>query len=417
LWNPRVSQNIRIVIPGEYDIKFARDDYADILRHARVPQGAAAFDVKGPSISEWSPLPGLQILKELQRLWDQQDRAALAARLTNVAPKLDWKIHREAYRKLKEDFDQQLAKEFAEKLPVADAAVAAYCAYLYQVADPPEHKLRRLKESPRLPELSSALPGEPLLAMNDSPMKAQYLRLKTWRDAVPALTEDAGKDRLVASLNRLARSVQSWAPEVADRCQFESALLQWDYSGPVPDGLNTTQPDFWRWQAHAMFRPGEPQPDVLSLFAQYAGRGGHPDRYDVVLALYEAFYCWDNYVRSVQNVKDAGVVVNDKGVEHNVEKAYNEAVKFYGPAAQKALKMLVSVLSGVQATTVQESVNYLEERRQENETLLMARCLGELPALAHVGFHQAVQKLKSAYDKTMTAEFNILKDLLESGRK
>ena len=181
--------------------------------------------------------------------------------------------------------------------------------------------------------------------------------------------------------------------------------------------MKTNQIDYWRWQAHSTFRPGDRQPEVLDFFALYVGRGGQPDRYDAILALYEAFYCWDNYVRTVQKKKDEGIVVNDKGVEYNADKAYAEALKSNGPAARAVLRALFKVLSQGSATTVKESVDYLEGRRQENEALLMARCLGELPAFANTGYRQAARKLKSDYDKTMTAEFNILKDLLESGQK
>ena len=66
--------------------------------------------------------------------------------------------------------------------------------------------------------------------INDAMVRAQYLRLKTWQDAAPGLKDDEGKDQLVKSLNQMAGQLRSLAPEVADRCQFESALLQWDYS-------------------------------------------------------------------------------------------------------------------------------------------------------------------------------------------
>ena len=409
--------NPETLLPGEYDVKFARADYADILLHMQVPRGRATLEVKSPLKSDWAPSADLQVLTELQGLWDKKELAAFAKRLTDPAPKLDWPAHVAAYQGLKKKYDEQATKEVAEKLSPADAAVRAYCAYLYQVADPPEHKLRRLKEFPPIPEFHPELPDVRAAMINDAMVRAQYLRLKIWQDAAPGLKDDEGKDPLVKSLNQMVGQLRSLAPEVADRCQFESALLQWDYSGPVPSDAKTNQIDYWRWQAHSTFRPGDRQPEVLDFFALYVGRGGHPDRYDTILALYMAFYCWDNYVKIVQKKKDEGTVINDKGVEYNADKAYAEALKLNGPAARAVLKALVKVLSQGSATTVKESVDYLEGRRQENEALLMARCLGELPAFANTGYRQAVRKLKSDYDKTMTAEFNILKDLLESGQK
>lgn len=407
--SPTGSVNL---LPGDHEFAFKREDYADMGRKVSVKVGAGSVSVEGPALSEWIPSTGLKTLRELEALGARGEWAALAGKVAGLELELKWPAHAEAFRKLRDECYRQVTKDVGEKIGQADAEVRAYCAWLYQVAEPDTYKLRRLKESMPLPALSSFAVNYPLEAVTNSVFRAQYRRLKAWQAGAHSAKDDAGRQQLGAVLKPLGLELGSSASGVADRCGFESELLVWNYQVGVPPGLKTEQIEYVRWQAHSSFRPNEPSPEVLKSLAGYVTRGGAPDHYDTVLAIYEAFYCWDNYIRSVKLKKEEGVVPNsDKTYTRDPEAAYRNAVAFHRPAALQAHRDLLTVLKAANPDTTTDTMAYLATHGNDSAVPLLARYLGD-STLPPKEWRDAAGKIRGIGDKSSPDDFKVLKDLL-----
>jgi serine/threonine protein kinase len=397
--------------PGGYDLQFTRDDHEQIVHPLRVQMAAGICEVEGPPANAWKPLPALASLMEMRRLWQANDLKSLAIQLVGMEPTFQWKGYVEEYRKLKADCFGKITREVTEKLPQADAEVLAYCSALYQVADPPLNKRRRLKEGLHNPKMNPVLPVYPLTAIGDEKLQGQYRRLQAWQDAASGLADDATRERLIAVLKRLGSELTRSAPMVADRCRFESALLGWDYSGAVPSGLDTLQSELARWQAHAGFRPFEPVPEVLELLTSYQQRAGSLDAYDLRLGCYEAAYCWNNYIQSVLQKKTEGYVIDGKGSVYNPEEAYRQALRSHRTATLRILARLKDLTGGNGAAAIPDVARYLNEQ-QDPQAALMIRFFQGNPKLVGKGVTDEFRKIKLADEKKQAPEYAVLTDLL-----
>jgi serine/threonine protein kinase len=403
--------------PGVYNFELVRADYSNSLCHdVPIRIGAGTFEV--PVGTEWKPTVGLQALRAAQAWAAKTNWPELAGWLAANpdGPKLDFSGHTNEFWKLREDCRQQVRQQVSAKLPAADTNVLAYCAYLYQKADPVLNKPRRdnNKEPPPIPLLD--LPVYPPAMIDDVTTKAQYERLRAWQDAAKGLKDDKGKRDLGASLNRLGARLRESALTVADRCQFESALLQWDYSSDVLPDMATPPPEYFRWRAHATYKPSVVDRGVLRDLESYVKLGGVPDYDDLRLGLYEASMCLVNYVEGVTKA-DEGV---EEGTPPDEKKViHSAAVDSKQTAARDDCKSLLKVLNRADGNDAELVAKYFETRMRENSEedmsrlRLLAKAVAELPAFKTTPMRKAMLRLKADYDKVLANEFDILKELLE----
>lgn len=395
---------------GEYEFRFTRDDFLGIQRDVRIPMGAGAFDVPVPRMAEWVPGVALKTLQDLSKLKEKKDWPAMAERFAaNSDARLNWPRYSLQYQDLRVDCHRQITLEIAGKLPALDAEVQSYCSYLYQW-DLAKGTLRRLADGSFVPSLAPVLPVYPAGAITNDVLRAQYLRLTVWQTEAKGLKSGAGLAALAKSLDRLAGQLESWAPAVADRCRFESALLQWDYSTPAPADLKTTQRDAIRWQAHSVFRRGEPQPEVLILLASYGRRGGRVDRQDVILAMNEAAYCWGNYIQSVLDKEKEGYVVEAKGSVFDPKRAREEALRSHRDATRKVSESLLAVMSAAKEGVAAEVADYFKAQSQDAQLSLVGKVVGELDVFKATSFQTPLRKFNGSAGK---AEFEVISDLLK----
>ncbi len=397
--------------PGEYEMRISRGDHEPVERRLTVERGAGTCEVKGPAAHEWKPSFSLAALVEMRRLSRTGDLAALAQVLGKGDPVFQWQGYSDEFRALKEQCYGKITREMQEKLPQADAVVLAYCANLYQVAEPPLNKRRRLKDGIQRPLLNPLLPAYPLPAIGDEQVKAQYRRLQAWQASASDLATDSGRGQLAQVLRRLGSEIQAVAPSVADRCLFEGELLSWDGAGAIPEDMGVRVAELARWQAHAGFYPFHPLPEVLDLLVRYQQGGGKANAYDLRLACYAAAYCWNNYIQGAMTRKKDGYVVDEKGSTYNPERAYREAIRTKRAAAKQALAQLVKLMGASGMADRQDIARYLGEQH-DAESAMVIRVFQDKGTIVGKDVTDEFRKVRVVDGRLSPEDYGVLVDLL-----
>ena len=403
-WSPWPGTTTPL-LPGGYEVRFSRDDFADIVAPVELTMGQTKCTVPQPEDAEWAPTEGLAALRNLAAMEERGQWGKLAQTLVEKAsPRLVWEAHAARYQQVLEECSRRITAEISGKSADADRMVEEYCAYLYQKSDPPNNKLRRLQEPFRLTLLLPVYPEKLITGME---LKAHYARLLVWQEAMEAINKGKDPSPLVAALNRESAKWRSVAPGIAERCQFEANLLGWSVSGESePPEFPGLAGEMARWRAHSVFKPGQIQPDVLASLARYAGAGGHPDRYDMALALYESSYCWKHYVEEVLKKRTDDY--------WNPEGTYAKAVKELQMPAMDCRANLMAVLRAGETGEMKAVMTTLQGRTSDPDAvwilaLLKMRKLQWPEPIPEIIAGPGVPSLEQS-------EVKALGDLLEGGR-
>lgn len=347
------------LMPGQYELRFERSDFEAVDRPLAVPRASPPISIPAPKSDEWKPKPQLAALENMEGLKNKW--VEIARMLAGADLKFEDPNHTGRYEQLKKSCGEQINALADRAIPAADQSVRDYCAYLYQVSDPQNNKVRRYSEAAPTLDLNEIQADFPVEAISDPTVRGQYRRFQAWQ--MDETMRRAELERLGADpeLSRLDS-------RLAGRSRFEYELLGWDGSSAVADKADATEAEWYRWRAHAGYRVTGGVTDDLregvGWLAQYRRMGGILDSYDLRLAVYEVYYCWDNYVVPAQTARELGKTDKARLKTVGSDSAYRAEVDSRASLAKEILANLKILLADADAEAVRKLALYLRTQHE-----------------------------------------------------
>lgn len=285
-----------LITPGDYRFRFSRADHNAVTRNVRIRPGKHIVAVLAPI--DWVEKAQLFALRRLKTAWTTRPKNTriLTRALLTERPHFESSVHAAEYGRICAQWIALLETELPNELEKAEESVREYLRWLCQLKDPATSLYRRQKEQP--PAVSLLLPPLTRSATKSrNALWARMQRLKLWEEAATSLDDQLDTRNLARGLTKLSEQLKSRHPIHALVSEFDSVLLTHKPMRIIVKYRKASDPTFmYCWRAHATYSPRISSMDALRDLEKFATRGGPLSDYDVRLALYSAYYTWQNAI-------------------------------------------------------------------------------------------------------------------------
>ena len=331
--NPWPAATGELRQPGDYEVRFERDDHEPATLPLRVPKAVENMVMKAPG--DWVPRKPLQDLRDLQALQKKENWGELARRLTEQdEPVFEWDVHAGQYRAVKDACFSKVAEDIEKRMPQAEAAVREYCESLYQISNP--FGIIKFRDSSKLS--LSGLPDYPEEAVPHAAVRARYQRLKAWE----AATEELGRD---------------------DRGSLAARLKE----------LSGELREVDRWRAHREYHRGE-----LRSALERLARAETINEYDLLTGCAAAAHDWDKFLDVVSDAIESGEYYADKVVvERDPQKVRAHVLDNHCRRFQESAERLTRLAARADARALRFAADYFADRQGEAGADLLIRFFQE----------------------------------------
>ncbi len=278
------SWMITVQQPEDLTVDFRREDYEGANQAVSIGPGDERKEISGPGLM--LPTDALRRLMEAETAVTNGAWAVADARLQSLnGLSLRAEVHKDRLKKTKSEWVQYWTNLLRKSLREGEEHVGRYCRFLYEVADPINMTLARMKagSAPAVPIFSLLVP--PAEVMNEeSNLALDWRRMRVWSNAITNRWGDPRVlNRLSMDLRELQKQVNNADQKRKSQLEFEQQLVTWAPSArPVlPAALMAAEPQCVSWVGHYEATSEEWRSAVTNMV-----QVPHPDTNDVLVALF-----------------------------------------------------------------------------------------------------------------------------------